>query len=152
MATVCVFTPTYNRAYVLPKLYKSLVSQTSHDFSWLVVDDGSTDNTAELVHGWQAEGLVPITFIRQENGGKQRATNTGMEHCKDELFFVVDSDDYLVPTAIEQVVEVWQGARNDATLAGIVALRGSDEETPLGTHMPAGVSRVKMWDLLHKYH
>ena len=75
-----------------------------------------------------------------------------MEPCKDELFFVVDSDDYLVPTAIEQVVEVWQGARNDATLAGIVALRGSDEETPLGTHMPAGVSRVKMWDLLHKYH
>lgn len=69
MATVCVFTPTYNRAYVLPKLYKSLVSQTSRDFSWLVVDDGSTDNTAELVRSWQAEGLVPITFIRQENGG-----------------------------------------------------------------------------------
>ena len=74
-----------------------------------------------------------------------------MEHCKDELFFVVDSDDHLVPTAIEQIVDVWQGARGDATLAGIVALRGTDEETSLGTHMPAGVSRVKMWDLLHKY-
>ena len=79
MATVCVFTPTFNRAYILPKLYESLVAQTSRDFSWLIVDDGSTDNTAELVHGWQAEGLVPITYIYQENGGKQRATNTGQD-------------------------------------------------------------------------
>ena len=100
MATVCVFTPTFNRAYILPKLYESLVAQTSRDFSWLIVDDGSTDNTAELVHGWQAEGLVPITYIYQENGGKQRATNTGMSHCTDELFFVVDSDDHLVPSEI----------------------------------------------------
>ena len=151
MATVCVFTPTFNRAYILPKLYKSLVAQTSRDFSWLVVDDGSTDNTSTLVRSWQAEGLVPITYIYQENGGKQRATNTGMEHCSDELFFVVDSDDHLVPTAIEQIMDVWQGAREDATLAGIVALRGTDENTPLGTRMPAGVTRVKMWDLLHKY-
>ena len=151
MATVCVFTPTFNRAYILPKLYESLVAQTSRDFSWLIVDDGSTDNTAELVHGWQAEGLVPITYIYQENGGKQRATNTGMSHCTDELFFVVDSDDHLVPSAVEQIVDVWQGARSDVTLAGIVALRGTDEDTPLGTHMPTGVTRVKMWDLLHKY-
>lgn len=150
MATVCVFTPTFNRAYILPKLYESLVAQTSRDFSWLIVDDGSTDNTAELVHGWQAEGLVPITYIYQENGGKQRATNTGMSHCTDELFFVVDSDDHLVPSAVEQIVDVWQGARSDVTLAGIVALRGTDEDTPLGTHMPTGVTRVKMWDLLHK--
>ena len=152
MATVCVFTPTYNRAYILPKLYESLVAQTSRDFSWLVVDDGSTDGTAALVRGWQAKGLVPITYLHQENGGKQRATNMGMEHCEDELFFVVDSDDHLVPTAIEQIIDVWQHARGDVSLAGIVALRGSDEETPLGTHMPAGVTRVKMWDLLHKHH
>lgn len=152
MATVCVFTPTYNRAYTLPKLYESLADQTSRDYSWLIVDDGSTDNTKELVQGWQETGTVPITYIHQENGGKQRAVNVGMEHCKDELFFVVDSDDYLVPTAVEQIVDVWNTVRDDQTLAGIVALRGTDEDTPLGTRMPAGISRVKMWDLLHKYH
>jgi len=84
LATVCVFTPTYNRAYILPKLYESLVAQTSRGFSWLVVDDGSTDGMAVLVRG-----------------------------CEDELFFVVDSGDHLVPTAIEQIIDVWQDARGD---------------------------------------
>ena len=81
MKTVCVFTPTYNRAYILPVLYKSLVAQTSQDFMWLIVDDGSTDDTGSLVASWKQEGKVEITYVKKENGGKPRAINPGVECC-----------------------------------------------------------------------
>ena len=82
MKTVCVFTPTYNRAYILPTLYESLVSQTSQDFMWLIVDDGSTDGTCSLVSSWKREGKVDITYVKKENGGKPRAINTGVALCE----------------------------------------------------------------------
>ena len=68
--TLCVFTPTYNRAYILPALYESLLAQTSTDFQWMIVDDGSTDDTESLVQGWIAEGRLSIDYVKQENGGK----------------------------------------------------------------------------------
>lgn len=151
MATVCVFTPTYNRAYILGKLYESLRAQTCGDFRWFVIDDGSTDGTEELVRGWAEEGAIPITFMRTANGGKPRAIDAAVARCDDELFFVVDSDDHLVPTAIEQVVARWQGLRDDGHVAGIVAERGTDEDTPLGTRMPPGVAYTTIWDLYHKH-
>lgn len=70
MTTVCIFTPTYNRAYTLTRLYNSLVSQTCDDFSWLVVDDGSTDNTESLIQSFIAEGRIHIRYKKTENGGK----------------------------------------------------------------------------------
>lgn len=149
--TVCVFTPTYERAYILPVLYKSLVAQTSHDFVWMIVDDGSTDGTEELVAGWIAENRVDIDYVKTANGGKQRAVNAGVARCRNPLFFVVDSDDWLLPGAIEHVLAVWATIAGDDRYAGIVALRGTDDHTPMGTWMPAGVTEVKMWDLLEKY-
>lgn len=149
--SLCVFTPTYNRAYILPVLYRSLVSQTSQDFVWMVVDDGSSDETEELVAGWQAEGRIAIDYLKVPNGGKQRAVNVGVERCECPLFFVVDSDDWIVPTAVEHVLTLWGTIAGDDSYAGIVALRGTDETTPLGTWMPQGISRVKMWDLLDRY-
>lgn len=137
--TLCVFTPTYNRAYILPALYESLLAQTSTDFQWMIVDDGSTDDTESLVQGWIAEGRLSIDYVKQENGGKPRATNTGVARCQSELFFVVDSDDHLVPTAVEHVLTRWEEIRGDDSFAGIVALRGTDEHTPMGTWMPDGV-------------
>lgn len=94
--TLCVFTPTYNRAYCLNSLFASLKAQTCFDFCWLIVDDGSTDETEKLVESFQSESTpFPIEYIKQENGGKARAHNTGVEHCANELFFCVDSDDHL---------------------------------------------------------
>ena len=98
--TLAVFTPTYNRAYIIGKLYKSLLAQTSEDFCWIVVDDGSSDNTEQLIASFISEDRIPIRYIKQENGGKQRAHNTGVDACDNELFFCVDSDDALVPTAV----------------------------------------------------
>lgn len=103
-----VFTPTYNRAYIIENLYRSLQRQTCHDFEWLVVDDGSSDNTEELFAAWQKEGNpFPIRYFRQENGGKHRAINRGLELAAGELFFVVDSDDYLTDDALEKIIR-WE--------------------------------------------
>ena len=77
MSTITIITPTYNRADLLPRLYESLVRQTDKDFEWLVVDDGSTDKTEELIQQYCQTGAVGITYIRQENAGKHTALNRG---------------------------------------------------------------------------
>ena len=101
---ITVFNPTYNRAYIIETLYRSLQRQTYRDFEWLVVDDGSADNTKELFETWQQEdNFFPIRYVKQENGGKCRAINHGLELADGELFFTVDSDDYLTDDALEKV-------------------------------------------------
>lgn len=105
---ITVFTPTYNRAYILENLYRSVQRQTYTDFEWLVVDDGSVDNTEDLFAVWcQEENPFPIRYIKKENGGKCRAINMGLELAQGELFFTVDSDDYLTDDALEKVVH-WE--------------------------------------------
>ena len=106
---VTVFTPTYNRAYILGDLYHSLQRQTCMDFEWLIVDDGSADDTKALVASWQGEeNPFPIRYVYQENGGKCRAINRGLKEADGRLFFTVDSDDYLTDDAIEKVIR-WDG-------------------------------------------
>ena len=106
---VTVFTPTYNRAYILGDLYHSLQRQTCMDFEWLIVDDGSADDTKTLVASWQGEeNSFPIRYVCQENGGKCRAINRGLKEANGRLFFTVDSDDYLTDDAIEKVIR-WDG-------------------------------------------
>lgn len=105
---VTIFTPTYNRASLLPNLYKSLQQQTDCSFEWLVVDDGSSDNTGELFAKWTAEADFPIQYLKKENGGKHTAINLGLELAQGELFFIVDSDDTL-PTDSIQTILRWVG-------------------------------------------
>lgn len=103
-----VFTPTYNRAYILENLYRSLQRQTCTEFEWLIVDDGSADNTRELVSQWQQEeNPFPIRYHKQENGGKCRAINKGLALAAGRLFLNVDSDDYLTDDAVEKVLS-WE--------------------------------------------
>ena len=123
MKTVTVFTPTYNRAYTLPKLYNSLCRQTSGDFMWLIVDDGSTDNTEELIKGWQEENKILIEYHKQSNGGKMRAHNLGVKLCNSELFFCVDSDDYIPDVAIEHIIDFWNEHTDRNNIAGIIGYR-----------------------------
>ncbi len=98
-----IFTPTYNRAYTLVKLYESLLLQTNKQFIWLIVDDGSTDDTDKTVENWISENKLKIEYIKQENSGKHIAHNTGVLNCNTDFFFCVDSDDYLLNTAIEDI-------------------------------------------------
>lgn len=123
MATITIFTPTYNRAYSLPRLYESLCRQTSKDFIWSIVDDGSSDNTKELVEKWQAINAISIIYTAQINGGKMRAHNKGAALCDTELFLCVDSDDFLVDNAVELVLQTWQTHPKDSFVCGIVAYK-----------------------------
>lgn len=129
---VTVFTPTYNRAYILGDLYHSLQRQTCMDFEWLIVDDGSADDTKALVASWQGEeNPFPIRYIYQENGGKCRAINRGLKEADGRLFFTVDSDDYLTDDAIEKVIR-WDGELpKDGHFCGYVGNRGiTPTQTP----------------------
>lgn len=131
-----IFTPTYNRGYVLGKLYESLCKQTCFKFEWLIVDDGSEDDTSAKVKKWMKENdKFKIRYIYQNNQGKQLAFNTGVENCELEYFFCVDSDDYLTDNAVEEIYKILPNIK-EKRIAGIVALRGTDKNLPIGTQMP----------------
>lgn len=105
MKKITILTPTYNRAELLKRLYKSLKEQTNQDFQWMIIDDGSSDKTKQVVEEFQKEGILPIHYEQQQNGGKHRALNCGIAQIASELTFIVDSDDYLPSDAIEIILE-----------------------------------------------
>lgn len=105
---ITVFTPTYNRAHLLPRLYESLCKQDSMDFEWLVIDDGSKDNTSDLFYKWMEKpSPFPIRYMKIKNGGKQRAINYAMDLAKGKYFFIVDSDDVLADRAISFIEQAF---------------------------------------------
>lgn len=121
---VTVFTPTYNRDYTLHRLYESLVRQTNQSFRWLIVDDGSTDKTQELIAGWIKENKIEIEYYKQKNQGKPTAHNKGVELTRTELFTCVDSDDYLTDDAISEILKAWLEVASECI--GILAYRRAD--------------------------
>ena len=129
---ITVFTPTFNRAYIIENLYRSLQRQSFRDFEWLIVDDGSTDNTEELINSWIDEkNDFPIRYYKKENGGKCRAINYGVDLAKGLLFFNVDSDDYLTDDALEKIATWEESLPKDKKFCGVVGNLGtSPTETP----------------------
>ncbi len=122
---ITVFTPTYNRVNLLDRLYQSLLKQTSYNFEWIVVDDGSTDTTEEYFMALQkVQNPFPIKYIKTPNGGKHRAINKGVTMASGELFFVVDSDDYLTQNAIERLLSWQKSVCGLDNCAGISGLKG----------------------------
>lgn len=130
LLTVC--TPTYNRAYILPKLFDSLRRQSCKEFEWLVVDDGSTDDTSELVAEWQnLDTGFSIDYLRFENGGKHRAVNHGLDAAHGEFFMVMDSDDFLTDDAIGKIKNWCLSLPDDRSIGGVVANKGvTADSTP----------------------
>ena len=130
---ISVFTPTYNRADTLECLYQSLCKQTSYNFEWLIVDDGSTDKTEELIRQFQKScTLFKIRYSKKENGGKHTAINTGVKLAKGFLFFIVDSDDYLIPDAIENIIKWEQSVSSKDNFAGVSGNRGYSPKQLIG--------------------
>lgn len=113
-----IFTPTYNRAYILPKLYQSLLRQSNKDFEWLVIDDGSTDNTESLVQKYINENKIPIRYYIQENQGKHIAINKALNLANGEYLVTVDSDDYIVDNHIEICKKLTKKIDKDNHFAG----------------------------------
>lgn len=119
---VTIFTPTYNRAYCLKEAYDSLLRQTNKNFVWLIVDDGSTDNTEEIIHNWIEDGKLDIEYVFQDNAGKMAAHNAAAKLCKTELFVCLDSDDQMTDTAVEEIISFWNKHKDDRNdLLGIIA-------------------------------
>lgn len=137
MKTITVFTPAYNRAHLLGRLYESLLRQTRQDFVWLVVDDGSTDGTRELVAGWQAEGWIEIQYEYKPNGGMHTAHNRAYDLIQTELNVCIDSDDWMPDNAVELICARWKEVRNEPGIAGIVGLDESPDGKIIGSQFPA---------------
>lgn len=117
---ITIFTPTYNRKKELYDLYDSLVNQSYKDFEWLVIDDGSNDDTNVEIKKWINEGRININYIYKDNGGKMSAVNMAHKLAKGEIFITVDSDDILVNDILKTVVEDFETIKNDQSIAGIV--------------------------------
>ena len=118
-----ILTPTYNRGYILRRLYESLISQTDKEFEWLIIDDGSNDNTEILVDDFIKCNEIKIRYIKQSNGGKHRALNTGISVIDSELTFIVDSDDYLLPYAVEEIFKIHKVYASENSVCGYSFLR-----------------------------
>lgn len=120
---ITVLTPTYNREKTLKRAYESLLSQSKKDFEWIIVDDGSTDNTKSLIEGFINENKLDIKYIYKTNGGKHTALNVGTNKAKGELLLILDSDDYLSDDAIELCYKYWKKYKDDKTICGMTFLR-----------------------------
>lgn len=150
MEKLTIFTPAYNRAYTLHKCYESLLRQTCKDFVWLIIDDGSTDNTKELVEKWIKENLINIRYIYQENKGMHGAHNTAYENIGTELNVCIDSDDYMTDYAVEKIINHWNENKRD-DLAGIAALDIYENGEVIGEKFPEELKESTYWDIYHKY-
>jgi len=152
MKTITVFTPTYNRAYCLDQCYQSLVRQTNQDFVWLIIDDGSSDDTETLVNSWIKEGKIAIIYHFQENLGMHGAHNAAYRLVDTLLNVCIDSDDFMPDDAIEKILKNWEKIKDKKQYAGLVGLdEDSKKGTIIGTSMPEGLTETRLYDLYHKH-
>jgi glycosyltransferase involved in cell wall biosynthesis len=169
MPTLSVFTPAYNRANTIGRTYESLCRQTSKDFEWIIIDDGSTDNTRELVRSWLMPSSIEekgnaiigysadqpwlhIHYCYKENGGLHTGYNKAIELIDTELCVCIDSDDYMPDDAVAIILETWKKKGND-NLAGIIGCDYIIGDTkPIGGDLPEEVGTCHFLDLQYKYH
>ena len=137
-----VFTPSYNRADSLPRLYRSLLVQTRFDFEWLIIDDGSTDQTADIVATFTGEGRFPVRYLQKENGGKHTAHNLALQEARGEWFLCVDSDDLLVPTAVADLLDAVQ-----PDICGIISYKTDFSGKYLCSEFPPNLKAEKFYRL-----
>ena len=147
MKTLTVFTPTYNRAHLLPRVYESLKKQTCKDFVWMLVDDGSTDDTTALLEKWRQEKAVEIVYIYKENGGMHTGHNTAYANIQTPFNVCIDSDDYMPPNAVEIICREADLIKDDPAFCGLVGLDALENGDLIGTPIPANLHRVKLNEL-----
>ena len=145
MNLITIFTPTYNRAYCLNKCYESMKRQTCQDFDWLIIDDGSSDGTEQLVHQWMKESHgFNIRYVYKENRGMHTAYNTAYEMIETELSMNVDSDDYLTDTAVDEILTFWSQNKLE-DVGGIYALDQYEDGQIVGCPFPDDLKEFHGW-------
>jgi glycosyltransferase involved in cell wall biosynthesis len=139
--TLSVLVPTFNRAHVLGRVYESLKAQTFKNFDWIIVDDGSTDETAALVQSWIEEDSVAIVYHRKPNGGKHTAINPGVRLARGEYLVILDSDDWLVPNALERLLTLWNAIPQTERdgYSGVAGLCSTPDGEVIGDRFPAHI-------------
>ena len=148
---ITVFTPTYNRKDCLHRCYESLQRQSSYNFEWLIIDDGSTDNTDELVKRWQAEeSRFSIRYYYKENGGLHTGYNKGIELAETELFVCIDSDDWMPDDAIEKIENIWHNVGKKGYV-GIMGIDRYEDGRCVGGTFPNDVQEMFLYEKLTKY-
>lgn len=150
MPILTVFTPTYNRAYILHQCYESLKRQTNKEFIWLIIDDGSSDHTEELVNSWIEENNISIRYHRQENQGMHGAHNTAYSLIETVLNVCIDSDDYMPDDAVEKIISFWK-EHGSSEVGGMIGLDCNSNSEIIGTRLPTEVKRSTLFNLYHKY-
>ncbi|WP_020062958.1 glycosyltransferase family 2 protein [Bacillus sp. 123MFChir2] len=150
MKKLTIFTPTYNRAYCLHKCYESLKRQTNKDFIWLIIDDGSSDHTKELVSSWRAENCIEINYYWQQNQGMHGAHNTAYELIDTELNVCIDSDDYMPDDAVEKILSFWMKYGSDE-ISGIIGLDSYTDGRIIGSKLPGNLKRTTLFNLYNKH-
>jgi glycosyltransferase involved in cell wall biosynthesis len=134
--TITALTPTYNRSHTLMACFASLMNQTDKDFQWLIVDDGSQDETSKIVEEMSKQANFKISYLYKENGGKHTAVNRGLKEIDTELTFILDSDDVLNSHAIEIIKKEWTKYKKIPKIGGLCFLRGYNQDKPLGKFFP----------------
>jgi glycosyltransferase involved in cell wall biosynthesis len=149
-----VFTPTFNRAHTIHRVYESLCAQTLRNFEWLIVDDGSTDDTATLVKRWQQEAPFPIRYFVQDHAGKHIAHNRALREAHGTLFTVLDSDDACVPRALERIVYHWnsipEGRRSE--FCGVAGLCQNQRGEIVGDRFPSEPLDIDLREKKYVHH
>ena len=130
MAKLSIITPTYNRAHTLPRCFESLCQQTCKDFEWIIVDDGSSDNTQSVISSFYTDAFL-ITKVQKGNGGKHTALNTAHSYINGDYVLILDSDDFLTDTAVEEVLRAWAVYDSDNKIGVVTFLRADTNYQPL---------------------
>lgn len=148
-----IFTPTFNRGYSLHRVYHSLCQQTLTDFEWIIVDDGSSDNTRHIVDGWISEGRFSIQYKFQPNSGKHVAVNQGVRLASGELFLIADSDDKFPANALELMYDHWCDIpyKERSKFTGVTGLCADEQGQIIGDKFPADVFDSNSADIYYRY-
>ena len=149
---ITVFTPTYNRKNELTNLYNSLLEQDYCDFEWLVVDDGSIDETSKYIKQLKKEKKININYIYKENGGKQSAYNKGLDYAKGEIFLCIDSDDVLKENILSIIAKDFEQIKENKKIGGIAYIQGyiNNRNKTIGTQFPNDSQEINYFDIYHK--
>lgn len=150
---ITVFTPAYNRRVELERLYESLLNQSNVNFEWLIVDDGSKDDTKKYINNIKKDNKININYIYKENGGKQSAYNVGLEKAKGNIFLCIDSDDILKDNILTDIQEDFMNINTNKKIGGIAYLQGyiNNRDKIIGSKFPGNLKEINYFDIYHKY-
>ena len=150
---ITIFTPSYNREKELKILYNSLLKQNYNDFEWLIVDDGSSDNTKKYITSLKKENKIKINYVYKENGGKQSAYNKGLEETKGDIFLCIDSDDCLKENILKTIADDFKKISSKKDIGGVIYLQSyiTNKDKIIGTEFPQDKMYENYFNLYHHH-